>query len=373
MRLLKFFLPLTFLATFTACEDSSSDESSVRFGDMFENMADNIIQPRYNTFQSTVNDLYTKADAFQQDPTSFTFSELKQAFHASYMSWQTVSAFGFGPADTFDTQLITNLNTYPANTSRIQDNIANADYNMELPANINAKGFPALDYILYGWAADEDQILDTYITGNAAAQQKAYLMAVVADIKTRVDKVVAAWPAYRDAFVNSTGSDQNSSLSLTYNAFLVDYEQVKRNKLALPAGFAANFGIAIDKNPKAVEAYYSQMSVALAVKNIQALDAYYHGTTEEGLDGEGFYEKLKEYNATATVVDGDLADAIDNQFELVETMFSQTPYDLSGIIKANNQQLKPLSDELQKLVPMLKNDMRSYFSVTITAADADGD
>lgn len=373
MRFLKFFLPLTFLATFTACEDGSGDESSVRFGDMFENMADQIIQPRYSAFQSTVNELYTKADVFQQDPTTLTFSELRIAFRDAYMSWQTVSAFGFGPADTFDTQLRTNLNSYPTNTVQIQDNIANSNYNMDLPANIDGKGFPALDYIIYGWAADENQILESYLTGNAAVQQKAYLMAVVTDIKTRVDKVVEAWPVYRDAFVNSNGSDQNSSLSLTYNAFLVDYEQVKRNKLALPAGFAANFGIAIDKDPEAVEGYYSEMSVALAVKNIQALDAYYHGTTENGDDGEGYYEKLKEYNATATVVDGDLADAIDDQFELVETMFSQTSYDLAGVIETNNQQLKPLADELQKLVPMLKNDMRSYFSVTITASDSDGD
>lgn len=373
MRFLKFFLPLTFLATFTACEDGNSDESSVRFGDMFENMSDNIIQPRYNSFSNTVNELYAKADAFQENPTDFSFSELKIAFHDSYMSWQTVSAFGFGPADAFDTQLRTNLNSFPTNINQIQDNIANANYNMELPANITAKGFPALDYILYGWAADENQILDTYVTGNAATQQKAYLMAVVTDIKTRVDKVVAAWPTYRDAFVNSTGSDQNSSLSLTYNAFLVDYEQVKRNKLALPAGFATNFGIAIDKNPEAVEGYYSVMSVALAVRNIQALDAYYHGVSETGFDGEGYYEKLKEYNATATVVDGDLADAIGDQFETIETMFSQTPYHLAAFIESDNQELKPLADELQKMVPMLKNDMRSYFSVSITASDSDGD
>lgn len=373
MRVFKFFLSLGFLVAFSSCSDDGGEGSSVRFGDMFENMADNIIQPRYAAFSETVDALYEKADAFQNDPTDYNLSGLKTAFHDSYMSWQTVSAFGFGPADAFDTQLRVNLNSFPANTSQIQDNVANSNYNMDLPVNIEAKGYPALDFMLYGWAADENQILDSFVSGSTATQQKAYLMAVVTDMKTRVDKVVAAWPAYRDAFVNSTGSDQNSSLSLTYNAFLVDYEQVKRNKLGLPAGFATNFGIAIDKDPTAVEGYYSVMSVALAVKNIQALDAYYHGTTESGANGEGYYEKLKEYNAMATVVEGDLADAIDAQFELVESMFSQTTFGLPQLIESDNQQLKPLSDELQKMVPMLKNDMRSYFSVTITASDSDGD
>ena len=32
-----------------------------------------------------------------------------------------------------------------------------------------------------------------------------------------------------------------------------------------------------------------------------------------------------------------------------------------------------VSNELQKMVPMIKNDMRSYLSVTVTIGDSDGD
>ena len=38
------------------------------------------------------------------------------------------------------------------------------------------------------------------------------------------------------------------------------------------------------------------------------------GTGENGIDGVGIYEMLKEYNAVSTVVEGDLSEAIANQF-----------------------------------------------------------
>ena len=85
------------------------------------------------------------------------------------------------------------------------------------------------------------------------------------------------------------------------------------------------------------------------------------------------YEKLKEYNAQSTVVEGDLAEAIQDQFEVCKTLVAGFSSDLPFEIQSNIAQIQLVSNEFQKMVPMLKNDMRSYLSVTVTLTDSDGD
>ena len=55
-------------------------------------------------------------------------------------------------------------------------------------------------------------------------------------MQSKLDYVINGWDTYRNVFVESEGNDQSSSLSLLFNHFLFDYEQLKRNKFALPSG-----------------------------------------------------------------------------------------------------------------------------------------
>ena len=165
----------------------------------------------------------------------------------------------------------------------------------------------------------------------------------------------------------------NSSLSLLFNQYLFDYEKIKRDKFALPAGFATQFGIPVNANISVVEAPYSKSSFDLMLTNIASLESIYLGIGEDGIDRVGLFEKLKEYNAQSTVVDGDLAEAIKEQFSICKSEITSLENDLAFEISTNVDGLQNASSELQKMVPMLKNDMRSYLSVTVTLADSDGD
>ena len=70
----------------------------------------------------------------------------------------------------------------------------------------------------------------------------------------KLDYVINGWDTYRNVFVESEGNDQSSSLSLLFNHFLFDYEQLKRNKFALPAG-STSYGIRF-LDPSKVEGFY---------------------------------------------------------------------------------------------------------------------
>ena len=338
-----------------SCGPEEPPIGPVEYGDLFENLADNMIIPRYAKFQSNLLALQTGLSTFDaSDVQSLTF--LQEQFNATYLSWQSVSAFEFGPAAEYSALLRINCNSFPANPFTIEENIQIGTYNLDFPSNYQAKGLPALDYLLFH--ADQNQLL---IELNDPSRI-AYLQDCLADMQGRVDEVVNAWDSYRDIFISSYGNDQSSSLSLIFNYFLYDYEQIKRNKFALPAGFATSFGIPISMDTSKVEGLYSASSLELISANLRALEDIYLGVGENGIDGIGIYEILKAYNAVSTVVEGDLSEAIANQFIICKELVNQFSNDLPYEIVNNISQVQEASNELQKMVPMIKNDMRSYFS-----------
>ena len=226
---------------------------------------------------------------------------------------------------------------------------------------------PAIDYLLFHTSTPD------LLQELSNLKRIQYIDDCLIDMQTRVSAVLSAWDDYRDVFVQSQGNDVSSSLSILFNQYLFDYERLKRDKFALPAGFATQYGIPILSDTSVVEARYSKMSIALLQANIISLERIYMGVNEQGIDGVGFYEKLLEYNAQSTVVDGDLALAIQEQFSICKNALTNHVTDLPNEIINNISQVEFTSNELQKMVPMLKNDMRSYLSVSVTEGDPDGD
>jgi hypothetical protein len=339
---------------------------NVEYSDLFENVADNMIVPRYAQFQSDLSALEAGLNTFDANDVESLIS-LQEQFKAAYLSWQSVSVFEFGPAAEYSALLRINCNSFPANVSGIEENIEAGTYNLAFPSNYQAKGLPAFDYLLFH--AGQNELLDEL----SNASRITYMQDCLADMQSRVDEVVDAWDTYRDAFVGLEDNDQNSSLSLLFNQYLYDYEKLKRDKLALPAGFSTHYGIPLDADTSLVEGRFSKMSFQLIDANLSALENIYLGVGEDGTDGVGIFEKLKEYNAQSTVVDGDLAVAIQEQFTVCREAIGQYTNGLPFEIVNNISQVQEAFNALQKMVPMIKNDMRSYLSITVTLIDADGD
>jgi predicted lipoprotein len=361
--ILSFFALGLLLLVNSCCTKPPIDE--VDYNDLFVNIADNIIVPRYAEFQTELEELTESLDAYNGSDLSLEI--LQNQFKVTYHTWQKVSIFEFGPAAEYSALLRSNCNTFPTNSSKIEENITSTVYNLDFPSNYEAKGFPALDYLLFHTNA-----IDLHIELENE-NRLVYLRDCITDMQNRIEGVVIAWDSYRTTFIGAVGNDQNSSLSLFFNQYLYDYEKLKRDKFALPAGFATQFGIPLNADVTLVEAPYSHLSLDLMITNLESLEAIYLGVGEDGIDGVGIFEKLKEYNAQSTVVEGDLAEAIKEQFVICKAEISNFENDLATEIETNIDALQNASSELQKMVPMLKNDMRSYLSVTVTLTDSDGD
>lgn len=370
----KFFLLVLALgSTFVgiqSCSKSSEDQptasSSFDRKAMLTNLSTNLILPAYTAFQTTAVNLDKAATDFNASPDLTKLTALQSAFQAAYKQWQSTSAFGFGPAEGQNLRI--NVNTYPADINQINSNISAGSYNPSLLANLAAKGLPALDYLLFGTGADNNAVLQQYTTDSKAGNRKTYLAALSAELKTGISSVIDAWnTGYTTTFLNATGTDVGSSTGQFINQLVYDYEILKNFEVGIPAG-VQSMGTAY---PQKVQAYYSKMSLQLALLHIQALQNSYLGKSAQG-DGIGLDDYLTQAGAKSSN-GGSLNDTIKAQFATAIAKLQTLTDPLSDNIKNNQAAVTSAYTELQKLTVLLKTDMTSSLGILITYGDNDGD
>jgi predicted lipoprotein len=334
------------------------------------NIGNNIILPGYQGLAISVNSLDSSITDFNTGPNSTKFTNVQTLFKAAYVAWQSASEYDyFGPAADAQPTLA-GINVFPTNATLIESNVSAGDNNVSTFANTAAKGFPALDYLLFGAGAGT---LANYTTGAGAANRKSYLSAVSADIKTEVNAVLNQWSAsggnYIKTFVTGSGNSVSSSLGLLINSLNQDFENLKNYRLGVPLGLIP-VGSGGKVAPMEVEAYYSGISSQLALAQLRAVQGIYLGTGGSG-NGLGLITYL--VNANAQYNGGSLSDAIQAAFVTDVTDLQAVPDPLSQTIQTNPSGATAAFTQSQKLVALLKTDMPSALGVLITYGDNDGD
>lgn len=340
---------------------------------MLTNIADEIILPSYAKFKGKLDLMVSQSDSFATKPSAESLVKLRQTWVDSYVEWQKVELFDVGPAEIYT--LHSYLNIYPTSTTAIETNISTGTYNFGLPTSYPEQGFPALDYLINGLGATDDEILAKYTTAADAAKRISYLKAVVAQLNTRFVKIYTEWTTnnYRATFISKTNMDIYSSTSLLVNGYVLNYERyIRSGKFGIPSGAMLTDGTTA---PEKVEAYYKKdLSLTLAKTAHQASLDLYNGTSAlTGTQGPSLRKYLLALDAKDTKTGVSLVAEIDSQFVKVADRLNVLKPNLAEEVSTNNQAMINTFDEMQKLVRLLKVDMTSALSVTITYTDNDGD
>jgi len=249
--------------------------------------------------------------------------------------------------------LRTSINRFPAETEKILTNIEIGSYNLEADANAFARGFPALDFLLYGSAPSAAETVDFLGTPKA----RAYLASVIKMIKEKVDITHEGWTEgdFRTAFVQNTGTGVGSSLSLIINALSEYYELIQREKIGIPAGLFD----ASDARPEAAEGFYSGLSTALAQEALRASERLYSGAANVGLD-----DYLQNINARKN---GEpLDEIISTQYQTAIQTLEQVNGTIPEAIVNEAANLEKAYAEIVEQVVFIKSDMPSVLCVEIT-------
>ncbi|CAD5270595.1 conserved hypothetical protein [Imperialibacter sp. EC-SDR9] len=359
----------------TSCGE---DDNGPNAGDNFdqkgflEHVGSSLIVPAYQELEQKSGILRDKISSFIASPESSTLEEAKTALFEARIAWQYCSPYQFGPAE--ESGLVSNLNIFPADRSKIERNIENGSYNLGTLANNDAKGFAALEYLLYG----KDVTSGEVIQGFADQPQRAtYLQNVAELIIATAAEVYSAWSPdggnYLGEFTSdgALGADAGSSLGKLVNALNLSFERNTRDaKIGIPAGIRS-LGITI---PEATEAYYAGYSLELALANVDAYKKLFLGQTREGVKGLGFDDYLKARKAATTSgSELPLDEAINAQFDAVLGFIDQIENPLDEQISTDNSRVQQVFAQMQQLAVLLKTDMASALGVVISYQDNDGD
>lgn len=333
------------------------------------NIGNNIILPAYQSLAISANSLDSAIFDFNAGPNSTKLAAVQALFKTAYIRWASASEFDyFGPAATGQ-PLLAGLNLFPTNTTTIEGNITAGNNNVNAFANSSAKGLPALDYLLFG----TNGTVAAYTTDGTAANRKAYLAAISADIKAEANAAWNGWQAsggnYINTFINGTGNSVSSSLGLLINSLVQDFEIGKNDRLGIPLGKQPP-GQVLPVLPNEVEAYYSGISVQLALAQLKAVQNIYLGVGTSG-DGPGLEDYLTMVNAKYG--NGLLTDTIKAGFVSAVSGLQAIPDPFSVTIQNNPAPAIAVYTSYQKLVVLLKTDMPSSLGVLITFGDNDGD
>lgn len=322
------------------------------------NYADNLILPAYIAFENSLDSLTSAYNTFKSGLSLAEFQNVKTKLHEANMKYHRISPFELGPAENVIVRM--NFNVFPTDSVQIAANIVSGTYLLDAAINLDAKGFPALDFLFYGKNLSEASVHQIFV--NDAARRQ-YVTDLINDMSVKINNVISQWNSgYRNTFINSLSTDVGSSIGFLVNQINFELDYLKNAKIGIPLG-KQTLGIAL---PEKCEAYYSEKSVEYAYETLLAIEKMYYGDT--GLGFDDYLDHLDaEYNG------GPLSVAITQQFIVAKNKLNALANPLSTQVTSNSASVDAAYVELVKLLVLLKTDMPSALGVIITYQDGDGD
>lgn len=349
---------------FSSCDDDEAGGGdSVDFdrGAMLRDAADELIIPNFTAFQGRVNELSSSVQTLLTDLTADNLFEARVAWNQTAREHQNCSAFGFGPGELLLGPYATVLGAFPVSPDDIEANAQNPDFDLANAFETDIRGLYTIEYFLYNKDLSDQEVLD----GLADPARQDYLLLITNELRTAIDGIVTEWNnGYRDEFVETTGTFAGSPISLYYNSFVKDYENIKNFKLELPGGLSAD---APTPDPSLVESFYAGFSRPLIEQNWENIKNIYLGRTRDGEEIIGF----DDY-ARATVGGPELVDRTLAGIEDIDAAVDGLPPN-SLFRNIEDPGIRELRDVLQDNTANFKSSLSSLLGISITFNSGDGD
>ncbi|MEC8599751.1 MAG: imelysin family protein [Bacteroidota bacterium] len=351
----------------TSSETTSTTPAEFDRGAMLAFWADKIIIPSLESFNESLFQLLEATNSFIDNPDQEKISQLREKWLLAYKSWQFVEMFDIGKAE--EIYFKNRLNLYPVNKDRVNSNIDSGSYDLDKAENFTSQGFPAVDYLLFGIAENDENIISKYLVSDSPYSK--YLKEVVSKAVELTNIVKVDWEeGYRNVFVELTDNTATSSINKLTNDFIFYYEKgFRAHKIGIPAGVFSGSSL-----PDRVEAYYGRIySRVLAIEAAIAVDNFFNGRSYS--DNEDVGLSLKSY---LDFIEGDgvssrLSDEIDAQIEASIESIGSLNENFVDQVNENNIEMLRTYDVIQAGVVMLKVDMLQKLNISVDYVDADGD
>ncbi len=360
----RFVLLLAVLGAFSALnscgDDTTVDDSGFDRKALLEDVGTNLIIPNFEALQSSVQALSSTTATFTTNPTEANLQSVRQSWVQAVTDFQHCSAFGFGPGNLPLGSFATVLGVFPVDEDQVEQNILDPNFNLTATFDRDVRGFFAVEYLIYGNGQTDAEIISSF-----SQDRKDYLLLIVGELESVFNTIASEWNGtYLQEFINNDGTSAGSSISLLYNEFLKDYENIKNFKIELPSGLTAGQE---EIRPELVEAYYSGISRSLIVENFESSKNIWYGRTKAGQNFSGF----KEY--VESVVEGPVL--VNTTIEAIGRIDAAIAALPQGKFSdhVGGEEAVALRNELQSNTANFKSSMSSLLGISITFNSGDGD
>lgn len=340
--------------TIFSCEqpDNGDGDGSIRaetIAQLLKNWSENNVSNAFSNAEIELNILQEEVSIALDDNIidSLEIISIQAVFKAAWLAFAQLGPFNYGPADNY--LLIAYGNTFPTDTALINENILSGNTNLDPVSQIDAQGFPALDYLINHHSELNES-------------QSSYLEFLL----NRIDNLLSTTSeefqssSYQIAFQENNGSDINSSIAVATNAMIKEFEVIKNPRIGIPLG-KKTLG---QQRPEQVESLFGQYSLDLAIANWESIQSIYFGSFPRNSASTGLDDLLEE----------DLKSDIENQINLITESFEAIPTNNLQLALENHvEELNSLHDAIQGLVVLWKTDMMSTLGLQINYQDNDGD
>ena len=211
-------------------EEEEAETSFDKTG-MLSNYSSNVIVPHIQAAKNSIDSFAVAYNNFVSNKTVQNLITARQKFVVAYKDYQKMELFNFGPAEN---ELVSaNFNTFPTDTPQVLSNITSGIYNLAVVSNLDAKGFPAIDYLLNSTGYSDTQLVSLFTN---SANRVTYVSNCLADMQSKTTNIINGWAGYQSIFNNSNGSEIGSSLGVLVNNLDFQIDLMKNAKVGIPLG-----------------------------------------------------------------------------------------------------------------------------------------
>ncbi|WP_298423672.1 imelysin family protein [uncultured Kordia sp.] len=345
-----------------ASDDNSATTEMLDFQveTLLRDVTNNHIITNVARFSNQVNILELEINNYVANPTESQLTAVRNQWKLAAQAYGKIYAFNIGQVrDQFMHQALYN---WPITTTAVENFISDpVEITEAYVENLSpqAKTLSALEYLLF----KTTDVATTNIEYINSENRRKYLEFTSKELKTQATRLVNIWSVsgdnYSTTFINNTNTGIQGSFNLLYNGLYNLIDTGKVTKIGKPAGLENSQ----NTNPELTQAYFSNTSLAILMKNIESVEEVYFNT-----------QGLSIANYVSHVADNEILNtAVQTKINEVKTAINTIQIPLFDAITSNHDQVTTLYEKLNELGILFSVDVRSVLSITITSTDNDGD
>ena len=336
---------------------------------MATELVQNVILPRHQQLQESTDSLYQLVQQFQLQPTLSNFQSVREKWVVAKATYKYTEVFNLGTIR--ETVVHNKLNKWPANTEFIDGFLVDSvvlDQVYVDGKGSTSKGLAAMEYLLFNTSLSEAEMFDTFISAADADRRMDLLLAYATDLFFKAYFLNDLWlptgDNYGEILVSSTPtSGLESPTNLLVNEMVARVEAIVHTELGAPLGTDNGGTIEVED----AEAFRSKQSLKAVRAGVVSLRETFTGALENAAATSSLRDHLITYGAEATA--NDVVSSLDDAVAMIDALNSS----LEESLITQPAELEEIRQKLQGVIVLLKTEVVSTLSITLTFNDNDGD